>query len=197
MKVLELFSGTHSVGKVCNILGYQVVSLDLHNADININILDWDYSIYPRGYFDIIWASPPCSTFSILQYCWVGRGKTHESILENINNIGIPILRKAEEIIEYFNPTLWFIENPQTGLMKNYIDKPYYDVDYCKYSNWGYKKRTRIWTNKINFNNKLCKKDCINIQNGKHNRDVSISVYSLNDRYRIPESLIEELIIIP
>ena len=27
-------------------------------------------------------------------------------------------------------------------------DKPFYDVDYCMYSDWGYKKRTRIWTNK-------------------------------------------------
>jgi hypothetical protein len=24
---------------------------------------------------------------------------------------------------------------------------PYTDVDYCRYSEWGYKKRTRIWTN--------------------------------------------------
>lgn len=197
MKVLELFSGTHSVGKVCNKLGYQVVSLDLHNADININILDWDYKVYSRDYFDIVWASPPCSSFSVLQFSWVGRGKTHQDILDNIDNVGLPILRKAEEIIEYFNPTLWFIENPQTGLMKNYIDKPYYDVDYCKYSNWGYRKRTRIWTNKIGFNNKLCKKDCGSVVNNKHIKCISRSVYSLNDRYRIPESLIEELLIIP
>ena len=43
MRVLELFAGTHSVGKVCNALGYEVVSLDLAGADININILEWDY----------------------------------------------------------------------------------------------------------------------------------------------------------
>ena len=43
MRVLELFSGTHSVGKVCKDLGYEVVSLDLTNADINIDILKWDY----------------------------------------------------------------------------------------------------------------------------------------------------------
>tara|TARA_R110000868_G_scaffold293854_1_gene554339 strand:- start:18 stop:608 length:591 start_codon:yes stop_codon:yes gene_type:complete len=194
MKVLELFSGTHSVGKVCNLLNYEVVSLDLKNADINCNILDWDYKIYPTGHFDIIWASPPCDTFSILCDSWIGRGKSKESILNNINNIGLPILRRTEEIIDYFKPRLWFIENPQTGKMKNYINKPYYDVDYCKYSNWGYRKRTRVWTNKLNFDNKLCNKDCINIENGKHKQDVSITIHSLSDRYRIPEQLIIELI---
>ena len=66
MRVLELFSGTHSIGKVCSERGYEVISLDLQDADINIDILEWDYTIYPVGYFDIIWASPPCATFSNL-----------------------------------------------------------------------------------------------------------------------------------
>ena len=43
MKLLELFSGTHSVGNIAKQLGYEVISLDLKKADININILTWDY----------------------------------------------------------------------------------------------------------------------------------------------------------
>ena len=35
-------------------------------------------------------------------------------------------------------------------------DIPFYDVDYCMYSDWGYKKRTRFWTNKEDWDNKLC-----------------------------------------
>jgi site-specific DNA-cytosine methylase len=148
MKVLELFSGTGSVGKVCEEMGYEVISLDLKGADINVNILEWDYTIYPIGYFDIIWASPPCDTFSNLRKTLYGRklkchnGLTFSRELETKDREekGLPILRKTEEIIEYFQPTLWFIENPKTGTMKNYIDKPFYDVDYCRYSDWGYKK---------------------------------------------------------
>ena len=46
MRMLELFSGTGSVGTVAKSLGYEVVSLDLKNADINTNILDFDYKKY-------------------------------------------------------------------------------------------------------------------------------------------------------
>ena len=67
MKLLELFSGTKSVGKVAEQLGYEVVSLDLKNADINCNIIDWDYFKYEPKTFDVIWASPPCNTFSMFK----------------------------------------------------------------------------------------------------------------------------------
>ena len=57
MKLLELFSGTKSVGKVAEQLGYEVTSLDLKNADINCDIMNWNYT-------DVIWASPPCTEYS-------------------------------------------------------------------------------------------------------------------------------------
>ena len=53
MKLLELFSGTGSVGKVAKSCGFEVVSLDLKNADINCDILHWDYTVYEPCYFDL------------------------------------------------------------------------------------------------------------------------------------------------
>ena len=174
MKLLELFSGTKSVGKVAEQLGYEVVSLDLKDADINCDILEWDYTIYPTGYFDVIWASPPCDTFSNMRKCRIGKhGYTNESLQKDIDNIGVPIVRRTEEIINYYKPRYYFIENPQTGRMKEYIDKPYYDVDYCKYSNWGYKKRTRIWTNLLGFVPKLCNRDCENMVDTRHRINIA------------------------
>ena len=64
MRFLELFSGTRSVGKVAETLGFEVVSLDIKNADIECDIMDWDYTIYSPKYFDFIWASPPCTEYS-------------------------------------------------------------------------------------------------------------------------------------
>ena len=52
--MLELFSGTGSVGRVAKNNGYDVISLDLKNADINCDIVEWDYKIYPVGYFDFV-----------------------------------------------------------------------------------------------------------------------------------------------
>ena len=66
-----------------------------------------------------------------------------------------------KQYILYYNPKYDFIENPQTGKMRYYINgKPYYDVDYCKYSDWGCTKRMRVWPNVIGFTPKLCKRDC-------------------------------------
>ena len=53
------------------------------------------------------------------------------------------------EIIDYFKPSAWFIENPQTGMLKKQEfmnGLPYKDIDYCK-SGMPYRKRTRLWTN--------------------------------------------------
>ena len=163
MKLLELFSGTKSVSKVADELGWEVVSLDLKGADINCNILDWDYRQYEPGSFDIIWASPPCNCFSHFRKCLLGRfGITEESIQNDIENIALPVLYKTIEIIDYLNPKYYFIENPQTGRMKEYMDRPFYDVDYCQYSDWGYKKGTHIWTSQQSFSPRRCHAHCSN-----------------------------------
>jgi hypothetical protein len=42
MRLLELFSGTKSVGAVASDLGYNVISLDRDmDADIKTDIMDW------------------------------------------------------------------------------------------------------------------------------------------------------------
>tara|TARA_R100001015_G_C4557073_1_gene117686 strand:+ start:86 stop:748 length:663 start_codon:yes stop_codon:yes gene_type:complete len=216
VKVLELFSGTGSVGKCCQQLGWDVVSVDLLlPADHQVDIMDFDYKQYPKDEFDIVWASPPCTSFSILQGSWIGRHKivNGERVLftEEQRQLdmleGDKLVKKTLEIIEYFDCEFWFMENPQSGKLKDrdYMKNiPYYDVDYCKYSDWGYRKRTRVWTNKKDWNNLLCKKDCGFIINGKHKNNLGNDLLKLNGRrvsesynqkqkYRIPENLIFSL----
>ena len=214
MNVLELFCGTKSVGKCCDQLGWNSISVDLEkkfNPTHLCNILDFDYKQYDKDYFDIIWASPPCTSYSILQGSWIGRIKNGEIFTEEKRqqdmNEADKIVLKTLEIINYFNYELFFIENPQTAQLKNRIimkDLPFYDVYYCKYSDWGYRKRTRIWTNKKNFNAKKCNKDCGFILEGKHINNLGNSEFKINnikvsknftqqEKYRIPEELIFDL----
>jgi hypothetical protein len=196
MKLLELFSGTGSVGKVAEELGYEVISVDitdkLHPVSHLTDILSWDYTIYPKDHFDIVWASPPCRTFSTLRRLH----KSREVIDQDIQTYGLPPLRKAQEIIDYFQPAKWFIENPQTGRMKEFLDLPYYDIDYCMYCDWGYKKATRVWTNITTFNAKRCNKECGNYFNGKHRVIIGDNkgVKKISMTYRVPPKLILELI---
>ena len=209
LKVLELFSGTGSIGKCCKELGYDVLSLDNElPADINIDIMEWDYKIYPKDSFDIIWASPPCTTYSILQGSWIGKYKrvngelklfTEEQRQADMNEAD-KIIKRTLDIIDYFKPYWWFMENPKTGKLKDreiMKNIPYYDVDYCKYSDWGYKKSTRIWTNKEDFNNLMCKKDCKNMNGNIHKArlaDKQIKTeFNQQQKYRIPPELIYSL----
>ena len=110
--------------------------------------------------------------------------------------VGVPILQKTLEIIDYFSPETWFLENPQTGRMKDFMTGyDFYDVDYCQYD-FPYRKRTRIWTNKIQFSPKRCDPaTCKFMKDKKH----FISLYkgsqtTLQERYSIPSRLILSLL---
>ena len=148
MKLLELFSGTGSVGKVARTLGWEVISLDLKDADININILDWDYKQFEPKYFDFIWASPPCTHFSNSK-----RFGTRDLELAD------SIVQRCLEIIDYYQ-CAYVLENPYSGLLRHrpyMISRPYHRVDYCAYQpELGMKKSTVLFTNLIEFEPKLC-----------------------------------------
>tara|TARA_R110001592_G_scaffold59567_2_gene180716 strand:+ start:1537 stop:2181 length:645 start_codon:yes stop_codon:yes gene_type:complete len=212
VRCLELFSGTKSVGKCCEELGWETVSVDLiMEADHQCDIMTFDYKQYKKDDFDIIWASPPCTEYSKLQDGWLNRMRKGELYTKEIQEKhmieGDMLIKKTLEIINYFNPEVWFMENPQSGRMKDRdIMKgiPFYDVDYCMYSDWGYRKRTRIWTNKKDWNNLMCNKQCGNMVGSLHKQNLGNSERqrktngngtSQTDRYRVPPDLIYSLLL--
>ena len=84
------------MGKTVESLGYEVIALDLKETDIDCHIIDWEYTLYPDGYFVVIWASPPCNTFSQMRDCRIGRhGYTRETLQSERDKIGLPSLRKT------------------------------------------------------------------------------------------------------
>ena len=201
MKVLELFSGTHSVGVVCKEKGYEVISLDrdlgskskLYNYEsrnhFQEDIMTLDYKKhFKEGEFDLVTASPVCAWWSIMRKCSCSK----ERIKEDIDLYGKPMVDKVIEIINYLKPKFYWIENPYTGLMKKYIESQYPEffekhiiVDYCKYDDEiGYQKRTIFWTN-INMEGKKCKKDCKNFENGRHRINMAAYQYVFDQGKKI------------
>ena len=145
MRLLELFAGTGSVGKVFRAGWFQVTSLDITGSpDIREDIMTWDYKSIPPGTFQVVWASPPCTMFS--------RARTTAKTKRDLVGADAMVSR-ALEIIDWFQPQVWCLENPQTGLLKDrevVAGLPFKDVTYCKYSSGGahqYKKPTRVWNN--------------------------------------------------
>ena len=198
MNVLELFSGTRSIGKVCDKLGWSSVSVDLIlPADHQVDIMQFDYKQYPKDAFDIIWASPPCTEYS----------KAKSQGIRDIEGAN-KIVLKTLEIINYFNCEYWFLENPQTGKLKeqSFMDGlAFVDADYCMYGT-PYRKRTRFWTNKICNNILMCNKECGAFKDGRHigscgtggqgqghKKSYSNKTYTTLEKYAIPEELIFSL----
>jgi hypothetical protein len=143
MRLLELFSGTGSIGRAFVDKGWDVISVDLDpkaNPTITANLMTWDYTIHEPGYFNCVWASPPCTHYSIARTT----AKTPRD-LEGSDKL----VQRVLEIIAYHAPSSFFLENPQSGLMKTRAvveGLEFVDTSYCKYS-FTYRKNTRFWTN--------------------------------------------------
>ena len=200
MKLLELFAGTQSVGKIARELGMDVVSLDRDMpADINTDIMDWDYTQFPNKHFDAIWASPPCTEYSVAKTIGVRD-------IEGANEV----VQQTLDILEHFEPKYWMIENPQTGLLKDQLcmyGLPFVDVDYCKYG-MPYRKRTRIWNNVFQWKPRpLCMRDCFSMDEGGKRHKATAqrgpsmrgdardnNKHAQSQLYVIPPDLIRELL---
>jgi site-specific DNA-cytosine methylase len=196
MKILELFSGNKSISKVFKQKdpSWEVVSLDFVeslNPDICIDILQWDYKIYPEGHFDVIWASPDCRSWSVAGHGQHRKLPTLAPLTETAV-IGEQLVHKTLEIINYFRPKIWFIENPR-GLMRHF--PPMKALPNCHlvyYSNYEYpmSKPTNIWSNIRLWDDEIDPK--IEFPKNKWGHNIYFSSQKKN-RSLIPSKLVERI----
>ncbi len=158
MKILELFSGTESFSRLARQRGHKTFTIDLEpyfNPDscLDINkLLNKDIPFTP----DIIWASPPCTCFSVasLRHYWTEKKPKYEKTYE-----AILMVAKVISLIVSLNPKIWIIENPRGMLRKQHImiNLPRFTITYCQYGDFRMKP-TDIWTNLTSWKpRKSCK----------------------------------------
>ena len=147
----------------------------------------WDYTKFAPGHFDFVAAGVPCQEYSIAK-------TTAPRNLEYADKV----VKRTLEIISYLAPTMWWIENPRSGLLKhrNLMNNfAHVDVDYCQFADWGYKKPTRVWGSAqlAHLPNQLCSQSCSQRQpDGKHKlrlggKEMKVGTWL---KGRMPESLI-------
>lgn len=146
MTCLELFAGSRSIGKACDELGIDTFSTDVTQfggIDLVADILTVDIDALPDA--DIIWASPPCTSFSIaaVSHHWRNGKPISAGAF-----LGLALLHKTLQIIDVKKPKVWFVENPR-GMMRKrpeMVNLPRATVTYCQYGD-NRMKPTDIWTN--------------------------------------------------
>ena len=198
MKSLEVFAGTQSFSnglrRACTA---DITTLDIlprFRPTIRIDIMKWDYAQIPPGTFDIIWCSPPCTEYSSAKT----RGARNLELADSH-------VRKCFEIIDYFKPKVWIIENPATGLLPRRMPGIRLGIadpsiaDYCAYGK-PYRKRTAFWSN-MPFQLDMCSVYCPFIKDGRH---ISIvggtgnnqsQVRNIWERDSIPDALIDAMVV--
>ena len=164
---------------------------------LKLSVITWveTRSVFLPGAFDVIWASPPSTEYSRAKT--VGVRKIEESNA---------VVQRTFDIIDYFQPRFYIVENPQTGLLKEQAvmkGRIFKDIDYCKYG-MPYRKRTRLWNNVTQWEPRpLCHKECGNTVGNRHletaqrgpnkNDSRSRKHHTQSELYRVPPPLLFEI----
>lgn len=202
MKVLELFAGSRSIGTVAEEQGWEVFSVDINDfegIDYVTDILDFDRLQVPFVP-DIVWASPPCTTFSVasIGYHW---SKDYTPKTDKAE-LGLKIIKKTLEIIDdylFLNPNLiFYIENPR-GMMRKMDFMPNNlrkTVTYCQYGD-SRMKPTDIWTNNFNWNPRpMCKNGAPCHESAPRGSQTGTQGLKGNyNRSKLPKELCEEVLL--
>jgi len=197
MKTIELFAGTGSFSKVAKEKGMEIFRIELDpsfEAELHSDILNVSEKDLPKD-VDILWASPPCTCFSVASIgsSWIGN--YHPKRVETA--LGMAYVLKTLQLIEKIKPKYWFIENPRGVLRKmGFMEELHRNtVTYCQYGD-DRMKPTDIWTNcKEWIPTPMCKNgDPCHIPAPRGSKTGTQGLKNAKFKSVIPPQLIEEII---
>ena len=196
MKVLELFAGSRSFSKCAERRGHITFTIDkvsFPGIDLVADIMKLKESDIPFKPH-IIWASPPCTYFSVSS---IGKHwrKNNEPRTKEAES-GVLLIKRTLKIIERLNPKYWIIENPRGKLRTlDIIPGIRRTVTYCQYGDKRMKP-TDIWSNIIKWVARpVCERgnDC----HEEAPRGTQQGTQGLENDYeksRVPEQLCNEIL---
>lgn len=201
MKILDLHAGSQSFSKAAREMGHETFTTDIKQwggIDYVVDILEFGLAKLPWPP-DFIWASPPCTTFSVasIGHHWTG-GKKAYIPKTDAARVGLQILYKTVEIIQAFSGCEYAIENPR-GLMRKMPIMEFapirHTVTYCQYGDTRMKP-TDIWTNNKNWTPRpMCKNG--DTCHERAPRGARTGTQGLKGRYKrsiVPEQLCREIL---
>ena len=156
MKVLELFSGTGVLSAAFRERGHGTLTVDWeesHKPDLKADIgtLSADDVVRLFGRPDVIWASPDCTTYSVMCISRHRDGvKPKSEYAAQCDRVNAHVC----DLIRELKPKAWFVENPVGMLRKMPFILELMDdtggkrhtVTYCQYGERR-QKPTDIFTN--------------------------------------------------
>jgi hypothetical protein len=162
MIIYDFFAGTGSATKAFEDAGHKVIKVELdpyfEANERDIMAMTGQYLMEKYGRPDFIWASPPCTSFSIasVSHHWT-KDKQPKSLAAEM---GIRLVGKTISLINELNPILGFVmENPR-GMLRKF---PMVDVfqrttiTYCRYGDFRMKP-TDLWFSVPNWQPRpMCK----------------------------------------
>mgnify|MGYP002637568020 FL=1 len=153
MLVFDFFAGTGSSTKAFRDAGHTVISFELDpkfEATENVDIMGLtpEYLLTTYGQPDFVWASPPCTAFSVasIGHHWTGGSGAYIPKTEAAT-FNQKLVWQTRNLIEKLQPTKgYLIENPRGMLRKlppvQGLDR--HTISYCQYGDTR-QKPTDLW----------------------------------------------------
>lgn len=201
LNVLELFAGTRSIGRAFERAGHKVTSIDWDESFKNVVHRDvYSITLDEMMDYDVIWASPDCTTYSVAAGSRHRTQSAYESYIPKTDYAKYCDKNNTKLFadLRYYGckKGIYWVENPR-GMMRKMpfvAGCPRYTVTYCQYGDFRMKP-TDIWTNcPVTWFKPCCKNGdpChVSSPRGAHKGTCSLPQV---DRSRIPDALCDAIV---